>query len=147
LNVSGVWIFAGSLRVDGAAVRSADEESSPPRIVAISQEPLLLMDTNVRQNLRPGMSKPQNAYDEHIADALVRVGLWETLQRGVALGGWSSVLDLSMEAAAQLLSQGQKQLFCLARTILADSSSIVVLDEAMGRLAFAFPHIRPLFFC
>lgn len=60
--------------------------------------------------------------DEAIIAALERVDLWDLISRR---GG----LDISISELG--LSQGQKQLFCLARAILRkDDAKLLILDEA-----------------
>ncbi|KAF2193073.1 P-loop containing nucleoside triphosphate hydrolase protein [Zopfia rhizophila CBS 207.26] len=60
-------------------------------------------------------------------EALEKVQLWQKL--GEDAEGASSALDVSLDNMDSLLSQSERQLFCLAWTILMDGK-IVVLDEA-----------------
>lgn len=65
--------------------------------------------------------------DDSIISALTKVRLWETIR---ARGG----LDAQMRS--QPLSQGEEQLFCLARAIIrrSDGKGILVLDEATSNV-------------
>ena len=88
------------------------------RINVIPQQPFFLHGS-VRLNANP----ESNVDDEQIIDALQAVNLWSYIE---SKGG----LDIDM--SDDLLSQGQQQLFCLARA-LCKSSSIVIMDEATSR--------------
>jgi len=64
--------------------------------------------------------------DGHIIEALQKVGLWSLLE---SRGG----LDADMNVNP--LSQGQQQIFCLARTMLrTGKGKILVLDEATSSI-------------
>jgi ABC-type multidrug transport system fused ATPase/permease subunit len=100
-------------------------------IVALPQEPFFLKGT-VRHNLAPwipGDNRP-SVSDAQMKDALEQVQLWDKLE--AATVAEQLALDLSLDNVDGLLSQGERQLFCLARAILMDGK-IVVLDEATSR--------------
>jgi ABC-type multidrug transport system fused ATPase/permease subunit len=83
----------------------------------IPQDPIFLKGT-IRENLDP-LALSSN--DSAAEDVLQKVGLWSVITNA---GG----LDVPMEAE-DLLSHGQRQLFCLARAMLRPSK-ILVIDEA-----------------
>ncbi|KAI9644594.1 hypothetical protein NHQ30_006615 [Ciborinia camelliae] len=85
----------------------------------IPQEPYFFHKM-VSKNLDPrGM-----ATEEDMRAALESVGLWHTVERAGGLRG---------ELNDEILSQGQKQLFALARAMV-NRSKIVVLDEATSNV-------------
>lgn len=84
-------------------------------MISIPQDSFILNET-VRVNADP----PGAVTDDIIIAALCKVQLWSTIN---ARGG----LDAQMKS--QPLSQGQQQLFCLARAMLRQGK-ILILDEA-----------------
>lgn len=87
------------------------------RLTVIPQEPIFLKGT-IRQNLDPiDLGKDDSAAEV----VLKKVGLWSIVANA---GG----LEVPMEAE-DLLSHGQRQLFCLARAMLR-SSNVLIIDEA-----------------
>jgi ATP-binding cassette subfamily C (CFTR/MRP) protein 1 len=110
-------IKEGSIVIDGFDLSTIPRQVLRERLTVIPQEPIFLKGT-VRQNLDPlGLGKDDSA----IEVVLKKVGLWSIVTNA---GG----LDVPMEAE-DLLSHGQRQLFCLARAMLR-SSKVLILDEA-----------------
>ncbi|RDW57444.1 hypothetical protein BP6252_13782 [Coleophoma cylindrospora] len=110
-------INEGSVLIDGTDLSTIPRKVLRERLTAIPQEPIFLKGT-IRQNLDP-LALTEN--DSAVKAVLQKVGLWSIVADA---GG----LDSPMEAE-DLLSHGQRQLFCLARAMLR-SSKVVIIDEA-----------------
>lgn len=110
-------INSGSILIDGIDISTIPRHVLRERLTVIPQEPIFLRGS-IRQNLDPLNLLPSDAEAQTI---LQKVGLWTLVADA---GG----LDVPMEAE-ELLSHGQRQLFCLARAIIR-KSSVVIIDEA-----------------
>lgn len=100
------------------------------RLNCLTQDPFLF-SASVRSNLDPA----KEASDEDITSALHKVGLWSVLEaklanRNATGRGVGEVLDVLMDA--ELLSHGQRQLFCLARALLKPGK-VLILDKPTSR--------------
>ncbi|KAH7420082.1 putative multidrug resistance protein, partial [Cadophora sp. MPI-SDFR-AT-0126] len=111
---------SGTILIDGIDLQMVPREIIRSRIVTIPQEPFILSGS-VRLNADP----TSTATNESITAALTKVGLWDILS---TRGG----LDADM--TANPLSQGQQQIFCLARAMLKTNAKILVLDEATSNV-------------
>jgi ATP-binding cassette, subfamily C (CFTR/MRP), member 1 len=120
----------GTITIDGIDTSTLPREIIRQRLNAVPQDPYFLFGT-VRLNLDPYERQPDSA----LITALTKIGLWDIIE---AKGG------LSIEMKSDLLSHGQRQLFCLARAILRPGK-IVVLDEVTSRYVANFHHPLPLF--
>ncbi|KAH7323926.1 ABC transporter-like protein [Rhexocercosporidium sp. MPI-PUGE-AT-0058] len=106
----------GSITIDDIDISQIPRQTLRERLLVIPQEPFFFKGT-IRQNLDP----LDLASEYAVETVLQKVGLWTIVTEA---GG----LDVPMEPE-DLLSHGQRQLFCLARAMV-QSSKILIIDEA-----------------
>ncbi|KAF5691742.1 multidrug resistance [Fusarium circinatum] len=108
------------LSIDGVPLSSISPQTLRERIITVPQDPVFLsMGSTVMENLDPlGL-----ATTEQCREVLQATGLWNMVD---SQGGLGSVLSESS------LSQGQRQVFNIARAVLkrrTRGSSVLLLDE------------------
>ncbi|KXG47709.1 ABC transporter, transmembrane domain, type 1 [Penicillium griseofulvum] len=112
-------ITSGGIYIDDINISTVPKQMFHSALVPISQSPLLLPGS-VRENISLGISSAVD--DSEIISALEGVGLWSQISEH---GGLNADIDSTN------LSNGQKQIFCIARAILSPGK-IVIMDEPTG---------------
>ena len=112
-------IDTGTIRIDGSDIRTLPKPVLRRRLGLVLQDTFLFADT-VLENIRYGRL---DASDEEVRQAAVLADADHFIRQ--LPEGYDSVLS---ERAGNL-SQGQRQLLAIARTLLADPA-LLILDEA-----------------
>lgn len=109
-------ITSGEIFIDGIDISTLPKEKLHSELVPISQKPLVIPGS-IRENLALGITSTIG--DSAMVSALKEVGLWCQIRDH---GGLSANID------ATNLSNGQRQILCIARAILFPGR-IVIMDE------------------
>ncbi|KAH8586615.1 putative multidrug resistance-associated protein [Bisporella sp. PMI_857] len=121
-------ISQGRILIDGIDITSMPRDLLRSRLTILPQDSFFVPGT-IEQNLLLGTALKQDGEKEarntKIQEILHALNLWDKTHE---LGGMDAALD-----PEKMLSQGERQLFCLARALL-NPSPILILDEATSSM-------------
>ncbi|KAJ5632707.1 hypothetical protein N7490_009046 [Penicillium lividum] len=123
-------IRRGTITIDGVDITGVALASLRSNVTFVPQDPILFQGT-IRSNL-----DPEDQHSDAILNrCLQKVHLMPTEGKGTCVSslGFGLTLESGVSAGGSNLSQGQRQLVCLARGIIS-GSKIVITDEATSAL-------------
>ncbi|KAJ4210663.1 hypothetical protein NW759_013205 [Fusarium solani] len=128
---------SGSISIDGVDISKVPLGDLRSRLSIIPQHPVLFSGT-IRSNLDPfGQRTDVQLYESLARVGLIKPSTSEGVNSSCPASSYNSNIfyDLSspVSESGGNLSQGQQQLLCIARSLLANSK-IVVLDEATSAI-------------
>lgn len=119
------------ITIDGVDITTLPRQAVRAAVAVVPQNPFFLKHTSLRDNLvvlhRQGHEQQegrQQIDDDRILQVLRRLEMDDVVDR---LGGLDSPLD------ANRLSQGERQLLCIARAMLA-GKRVILIDEASSNV-------------
>ncbi|KAF4340908.1 multidrug resistance-associated 1 [Fusarium beomiforme] len=116
-----------TIKFDGVDTTTIPRQTVRVSVAVVPQHPFFMKKTTVRDNLVPRGEQS----DERTLAVLNRLKVREAVDK---IGGLDSILDVDR------LSQGQRQLLCLARALLANKK-IILLDEASSNVDAKSEHL------
>ncbi len=117
---------SGTVSVLGVPVKEWDIKALRSEIAVVPQKAMLFKGT-IRDNLKWGND---SATDEEIITALKRAEAFEFVEKK------EGFLDFMVEARGKNLSGGQRQRLSIARALLKESASIIILDDSASALDY-----------
>jgi len=117
-----------SIEIDNISTDSLSLKELRSKVAMIPQEPWVFSGT-IRDNIDPS----HKLTNDTLMDILRRVGLIELLKKKLEDIKSIAVLDIEIAENGSNLSQGEKQLICIAR-VLARQPKVLLLDEATSTL-------------
>lgn len=109
---------AGRIVIDGVDIATVPLERLRRSLAIIPQDPTLFLGT-----IRSNLDRYNEYSDEEVVAALKQASMWEYVSK-LPLGLASIISEGGLN-----LSQGQRQLLCLARALLT-RARVIVMDEA-----------------
>lgn len=115
----------GSVLIGSKDISLYTQQAICKRLTAMPQD-AWFAPQNCGDSVRENLDPLQEINDADIYNVLDKTGLREQIEK---MGG----LDARLKQGAGVLSEGQKQLFCLARAMLTRRGGVFIMDEAMSR--------------